>query len=114
VPALSPDQAFLAANLARKMLESFLTFKFPKARGDLNALFTRALRGCVLTNEETKEKIYRFINKYSHSAVVEINEDSFENMLGESYSVVGDIFVWMAEIDKDHYDEMEEVLRAGA
>lgn len=113
-PSLSRDDAFLTANLARKLMESFLSFKFPRANRDLNSLFSRALKGCVVTNEETKEKIYRFINKYSHSAVVEVNEDSFENMLGESYSVVGDIFVWMKEIDKDHFEEMEEVLRAEA
>lgn len=109
-PALSRDEAFLAANLARKLLESFFSFKFPKHRSDIAQLMNCGLNGCEVTDEATKEKIYRFINKYSHSAVIEINEDSSENLLGESQNVVGDIFTWLEEVDEIHYNEMLEVI----
>lgn len=109
-PVLSRDDAFLTANLARKLLESFFSFKFPKHRNDIAQLMSCGLRGCQLTDEATKEKIYRFINKYSHSIVIEINEDSSENLVGESVNVIGDIFTWLQEVDEVHYKEMLEVI----
>lgn len=109
-PALSRDEAFLTANLARKLLESFFSFKFPKHRSDIAQLMNCGLIGCEFTDEVTKEKIYRFINKYSHSAVIEINEDSSENLIGESPNVIGDIFTWLQEVDETHYNEMLEVV----
>lgn len=42
--------------------------------------------------------------------MIEINEDSSENLVGESYSVIGDIFRWIKEVDETHYKEMEEVV----
>lgn len=108
--SLSRDEAFLTANLARKLLESFFSFKFPKHRSDIAQLMNCGLNGCEITDEATKEKIYRFINKYSHSAVIEINEESSENLLGESQNVIGDIFTWLQEVDEIHYNEMLEVV----
>lgn len=109
-PTLSRDDAFLTANLARKLLESFFSFKFPKHRSDIAQLMNCGLNGCQVTDEATKEKIYRFINKYSHSIVIEINEDSSENLVGESVNVIGDIFTWLQEVDEVHYKEMLEVI----
>ena len=71
----------------------------------------RGLKNCEVTDEATKEKIYRFINKYSHSVVIEINEDSAENLVGESQNVIGDIFTWLQEVDEVHYNEMVEVVK---
>ena len=110
-PTLSRDEAFLTANLARKLLESFFSFKFPRHRSDISQLMACGLNGCKITDEATKEKIYRFINKYSHSAVIEINEDSSENLVGESQNVIGNIFTWLEEVDKVHYNEMVEVIK---
>lgn len=110
-PALSRDEAFLTANLARKLLESFFSFKFPKYRSDIAQLMDRGLKGCEVTDEATKERIYRFINRYSHSVVIEINEDSSENLVGESQNVIGDIFTWLQEVDEVHYNEMLEVVQ---
>lgn len=107
--ALNRDEAFLTANLARKLLESFFTFKFPRGRNDVSQLMDAGLVGCSLTTAETKEKIYRFINKYSHSDVIEITQESAENLAGESHSVLNNIFQWMEEVDKKHFDEMVEV-----
>lgn len=109
-PTLSRDEAFLTANLARKLLESFFCFKYPKHRSDIAQLMNCGLNGCGLTDEATKEKIYRFINKYSHSIAIEINEDSCENLVGESQNVIGDIFTWLQEVDEVHYREMLEVI----
>lgn len=106
---LDRDEAFMTANLARKLLESFFTFKFPRGRNDVSQLMDAGLEGCTITTAELKEKIYRFINKYSHSDVIEITEESTENLAGESHSVLNNIFQWIEEADKKHFDEMVEV-----
>lgn len=103
---LNRDEAFLTANLARKLLESFFSFKFPKRRSDISQLMDAGLKDCKITTPETKEKIYRFINKYSHSDVIEITDEAAENLAGESHSVIGNIFQWMEEVDGKHYNEM--------
>lgn len=110
---LSRDEAYLTANTARKLLEAFFAFKYPKYRSDLSALFRVAQKGCVLTTQDVQEKIYRFINKYSHSAVIEINDDAAENLQGEGQAVIGAIFVWVKEVDETHYTEMCAVVSAG-
>ncbi len=107
---LDRDEAFLTANLSRKLLESFFSFKYPRSRSDISQLLDQGLSECKITDSEIKEKIYRFINKYSHSAVIEINEDSSENLMGESYSVIKDIFKWIKEVDSTHYNEMVSVI----
>lgn len=109
---LNRDEAFLTANLARKLMESFFAFKFPKQRSDISTLMDAGLKDCTITTPEIKEKIYRFINKYSHSDAIEITEDSAENLAGESHSVIGNIFQWMDEADKKHYEEMVLVATA--
>lgn len=109
---LNRDEAFLTANLARKLVESFFTFKYPRRRSDISQLMEAGLKDCTITTPELKEKIYRFINKYSHSDVIEITEESAENLAGESHSVIGHIFQWLEEVDKKHYDEMIQVATA--
>uniref|UniRef100_UPI001EDC0694 AAA family ATPase n=1 Tax=Buttiauxella sp. S19-1 TaxID=941430 RepID=UPI001EDC0694 len=108
-PRLTREQAFFTANLSRKLLESFLNFKYPKHRSDLLQLMDTAAKKCVIFDNNKKEKVYRFINKYSHSAVIEMNEDIAENLIGEGANVIGDIFSWIEEIDKTHYDEMVSI-----
>ncbi len=107
---LDINQAFLTANLSRKLLESFFYFKYPKHRSDLGILLDTGLTNCKKTTPEIKEKIHNFINKYSHSDKIEINEDTAENLMGESYPVIRDIFKWIEEVDKTHYNEMVKVV----
>jgi len=105
---LDVHEALLTANLSRKLLESFFYFKYPKHRSDLSSLLNAGLKGCKNTTHQTKERIYNFINKYSHSDKIEINDDASENLMGESYNIIGDIFEWIEEVDEVHYKEMVE------
>ena len=50
-------------NVIRKLVESFLSFKFPKQRADLMALLNAALGN---DNDLVREMIYKFIKIYSH------------------------------------------------
>ena len=107
---LSYEDALLTANLSRKLLEAFFSFKYPKSRNSFADLLTSGLRGCKGTDDVEKERIYRFINRYSHSDLIETNEDLSENLLGESQDVIGTIFSWIKEVDKTHYEEMVKVV----
>lgn len=89
---LETDDHFLAANLSRKLLESFLSFKFPKNRGNFANLFNTAVSASQNPEDEGKEKIRKFINEYSHNDLIEINEDFVENLMGEGVAVISDIF----------------------
>lgn len=51
---LNLDEAFLVANLSRKLLEGFLGFKFPKHRNDFGQLFDVAIK-----DKTKREKLYR-------------------------------------------------------
>lgn len=108
--ALETDDHFLAANLSRKLLESFLSFKFPKNRGNFANLFNTAVSASQNPKDEGKEKIRKFINEYSHNDLIETNDDFVENLFGEGFSVISDIFDWINELDEKHYQEMMEVV----
>lgn len=110
---LNREESYLTANTSRKLLEAFFAFKYPKHRSDLSQLFDIAQTGCTETTKDVQEKIYRFINKYSHSAVIEIDDDSVENLQGEGQAVIGAIFSWMKEVDATHYSEMCDLVAAG-
>lgn len=103
---LDLEKAFLIANLSRKLLEGFLTFKFPKGRNDFNQLLQA---GC--TDTETREKVYRFINKYSHNQQIEFLDSPIDNLLGEGNNIIKEVFKIISVLDRSHFDEMEEVCR---
>ena len=105
------DDHFLAANLSRKLLEAFLSFKFPKNRGNFANLFNVAVSASANPEDEGKEKIWKFINEYSHNDLIATDEDFVENLMGESVPVISDIFDWIKELDEKHYQEMVEVAR---
>lgn len=107
---LAIDDHFLAANLSRKLLEAFLSFKFPKNRGNFANLFSQAVKASNNPEDERKEKIRKFINEYSHNDLIEINEEFVENLIGESPAVISDIFNWINELDEKHYQEMIDVV----
>lgn len=108
---LDLNDCFLAANLARRVLEAFLSFKFPKYRGNFAELFHAAERESAAPEDKRREKILKFVNQYSHSDLIATNEDSIENLMGESPAVIEDIFSWMKELDNRHYEEMMDVVR---
>ena len=101
------DDHFLAANLSRRLLEIFLSFKFPKKRKSFTKLLREAISQSAKIKE--KEKIIKFVHQYSHSDLIETNEDFFENLAGEHVSVISDVFDLIKELDEKHYKEMEEI-----
>ncbi|RAI69301.1 hypothetical protein DOZ80_14210 [Pseudomonas fluorescens] len=102
---LALEAAFAVANMSRKLLEAFLTFKYPHGRGDFRGLMDQAI-----TDEVTCERIYRFINKYSHNQIIEFDDSAADNIASESEYIVRDIFKEIERLDKTHYEGMTKAL----
>jgi hypothetical protein len=88
---LTRDELVTCGNIARKLVEAFLSFKFPKQRANLEQLLEKALpRGGE--NDITRERIYKFINMYSHHLKIDIFDELDEdNTLSETTNVMRDI-----------------------
>lgn len=108
---LNLDEVYLCANLSRKLLESFLCFKFPKKRSDFRQLVDDGVSHYPAIKSEDVEKVYRFINKYSHNQEIEL-EDNADNLLGESPAILNIILDIVKTIDEAHYTEMVTVVTA--
>lgn len=104
ITTIDLEKAFLIANISRKLLESFLTFKFPKGRKSFDQLLQA---GC--SDKEMKDKIYRFINKYSHNQVIDYSDGPIDNLLGEGNAIVKAVLQVVENLDNTHYSEMVEV-----
>lgn len=104
LPSLDLEKAFLVANLSRKLLEGFLTFKFPKGRANFAQLVDA---GCP--DKELSEKVYRFINKYSHNQEIEFHDPNIDNLAGEADNIIQSIFKIVTDLDAIHFQEIQEV-----
>lgn len=107
--ALSLEVSFAVANMARKLLEAFLTFKFPHGRGDFRGLMDQAI-----TDPAKCERIYRFINKYSHNQIIEFDDSAADNIVAESEYIVREIFEEIKNLDATHYAGMERAIESAA
>ena len=109
--SLETDDHFLAANLARRLLESFLAFKFPENPSNFAALLNKAVKFSQSHNDGSKEKILRFVHQYSHSDSIGMEDGFVESLAGESLTIIGNIFDWIKELDEHHYKEMVEIVK---
>jgi wobble nucleotide-excising tRNase len=98
--------AYLIGNLLRKLLESFLSFKHPLKRSNFKTLCDDAI-----PDKDLNEKVYRFINKYSHNQVIEFYDSAEDTALSESNSIVANVLDdIIKKIDPIHYKEMEQLI----
>lgn len=105
---LSVEQCFSVANMSRKLLEIFLNFKFPKKRNDFAQLLNFALP--KEPDLIMRERVYRFINKYSHSDHIEAFDNSIDNILSESDNIAKDVMKIIKKLDKKHFEELIEIV----
>lgn len=104
---LSKQEMIFCGNIARKLVESFLSFKFPKQRADIMALLNAALPGDA--NDIVRERIYKFINIYSHAKKINVLEELDTEVLdASSQIVINDILEMVKELDERHYNAMVE------
>lgn len=91
-------------NVARRLLESFLAFRFPDVRGELYHRFAR-----VNFDSAKKTRILRLLNTYSHSgAITDPGHDL--TLLAEAQPVLVDVLALMEAVDKEHYEGLKKLV----
>jgi len=85
-------------NVARRLLEAFLAFRFPEMSGDLQPRLDR-----VPFDNAKKTRILRLLNTYSHAGAISDPEHDL-SLLAETQPVLREVLELMAAVDKDHYD----------
>jgi len=97
---ISVANSFNLANSVRRMLEAFSSFKTASNAGFNSALQLGLDKGF---NAQQKERIYYFLNKYSHLDRIESFDNTVEPLLEEGVNVVEDVLRMIKTVDKDHY-----------
>ncbi|GAB7545545.1 ATP-binding protein [Cupriavidus sp. 8B] len=90
-------------NIARRLLESFLSFRVPGRAGNL-AHQLEALDG----DAAAKARIVRFLHTHSHMEQVEPDHDL--SVLSEAPAVLADLLGLIQTNDKNHYDAMMRII----
>jgi len=91
-------------NVARRLLEAFLAFRFPEMSGDLGPRVDR-----VVFDDAKKTRILRLLNTYSHAGAISDPEHDL-SLLAEVQPVLRDVLEMMKAVDKDHYDGLERLV----
>jgi wobble nucleotide-excising tRNase len=100
---VSFENNFMIANMARRLLESFNAFKTPSTEG-FGPVLEKAVH--LGLDENDKEKIFFFLNKYSHLDRIETLENVVENVAEEGQQISRDVLSIIELVDKDHYNSM--------
>src|SRR6266481_946428 len=90
-------------NLARRLVESFLAFRYPAAPNFLSQMQSSTFDAAKRT------RLYRFLNAYSHREVIEEQQHDL-TLLAETPQILSDLLDFMAAEDKRHYDEMVKAI----
>lgn len=88
-------------NMARRLLESFLFFRFP-AGGELSAKVMQ-----MNYDASSKETALRFLQGYSHSGG-RLDSEQDLSLLAETRSILRVMFDMMREEDSDHFRRMQK------
>lgn len=94
-------------NMARRLLESFLSFRFPN-EDSLQAKLDR-----VTFDTAKKARILRFLHTYSHDDKVSDPGHDL-SVLAETPQILADLMDLIKAEDPKHYDEMIKVLNEAA
>jgi len=87
-------------NVARRLLESFLAFRYPDKAKDLHAVLQR-----VPFDQERKTRILRFVHTYSHSdQIAEPQHDPY--VLNATPQVLRDVLDLIQDQDPTHFASM--------
>lgn len=104
VPSL--EHHYAMPNIARRLVESFLAFRYPDCPGDLAKRFER-----VDFDGGKKTRILRLLHTYSHAGgIAEPEHDP--SVLAETRPVLGEVLEMIKSVDPTHYAGMEQLVNA--
>jgi len=93
-------------NIARRLLETFLSYKFPDKASSLRG----QIEECKF-NSESKTRILRFLNTFSHKDGINSPEHD-PSILSETKPVLKDVLALIKETDNKHYEGMVRLLNS--
>ena len=105
----SLEQHYGLPNVARRLLEAFLAFKYPDIHG--NDRFHQCF-GRLTFDESKKTRILRLLNTYSHAGAIAEPEHDL-SLLAETQPVLLDVLEMMKVVDKDHYEGLLKLVTVG-
>lgn len=91
------DQYYVLPNVGRRLLETFLSFKFPGEKPSLGQLMSKAD-----FDPAKKTRLLRFLHVHSHHDHVADPEHDLST-LSETPQVFSDLMELMRTLDQDHY-----------
>lgn len=91
-------------NVARRVIEAFLSFKRPRYAGELQKQLDS-----IDFDSEKKTRILRFLHTHSHSGQIDEPEHDL-SILSETPDVLADILDLIKSEDPKHYEEMTSIL----
>lgn len=97
---LELEKYYSIPNIARKFLESFLSFKVPIESTSLH----RRLEHIESVDSKKKERIRRFTETHSHPRYERGVQDFDMTILGEAKDILSDLLELVETEDKKHYD----------
>ena len=103
-PTAELTQFYGMPNIARRMIETFLAYRFPDCSGDLIKRFER-----VDFDAAKKTRILRLLNTYSHSSGISDPEHD-PSILAETQEVLKLILELMKTLDEIHYQGMMKLM----
>lgn len=103
---LTLEDAYTIANYSRRLLESFNSFKTQDTSG-FNGILQMA-NGVGIDKLDT-DKVFYYVNKYSHLDRIESFENTLENIEAEGVSVIETVFKIIEKVDDTHYKNMVKV-----
>jgi wobble nucleotide-excising tRNase len=104
-PTQNLESWYFMPNVARRLLEAFLTFRIP----DTKNMWEQLQR--VKYDEAKKVRIFRFLNAYSHREQID-EQDHDLSVLSESQSVLKDLLNLMQVEDPSHFSAMVRLVGA--
>jgi wobble nucleotide-excising tRNase len=90
-------------NIARRLLESFLSFRFPYIKDNFRQLLEQ-----TGFDPQKVDRIYRFCHAFSHADRIPGAEHD-PNLLSETQDVMNDVLALMQYCDAGHYDGLMRV-----
>jgi wobble nucleotide-excising tRNase len=100
-PSPSLESHYGMPNVARRLLEGFLAFRYPDKVRQLYATLQD-----VDFDANRKTRILRFVQTYSHTdRVAEPGHDPY--LLSNTRQVLGDVLDLVKHLDREHFDRME-------
>ena len=92
-------------NIGRRLIETFLAYRFPDMGGDLSKQFDR-----IDYDAAKKIRILRFLHTYSHSGGISEPEHD-PSILSDTKQAMSELLELIKTVDKNHYDGMMTLLQ---